>query len=681
MMERNSNLLKLQNDRFYGRRRNAWLDGFGQQEGEMLARLRHMILTTLSLVFAVLVTPAAAASPAGYTYYKIGNVSASTPGRTETALMLMGGGGWDHQAFRWFIAKAGGGHIVVLRASGGADAGEEIYAKIGGATSVQTLVFDDRKASSNPTVRGILARADGIFIAGGDQSNYVRFWKGTPVQQALNDHVARGRPIAGTSAGLAILGGAAYGAMDGGSIDSMTALSDPLGPAVTIVRDFLRVPFLTHAVTDTHFTARDRLGRLIAFVAQVHASGDPLSVGLGIDEASALCVDARGIGRLYSADKKGYAWLVEPRGQPKLTSGQPLNYRAVRVTGLGVDGQIDLKTMRITKPAFAGTVTVKTGRLYGVPTPPGASWSLAIHGGAGVIVRGNLTPAVESAYRKSLNDALLVGAAALKSGRSSLDAVEAVVRVLEDNPLFNAGKGAVFDARGINLLDAAIMDGATLKAGSVAGVTRTKNPVTLARKVMEQTRHVLLVGTGADEFARASGVEQVDPSYFRTEKRWQEYLSWRRNPQAALPPTYRYGTVGAVALDVRGHLAAATSTGGVTGKRWGRVGDSPIIGAGTYAADGVCAVSTTGTGEYFIRTSAARQVCDRISWNKQSVQSSADATIEDIESISGDGGLIAMDGHGDIAFAMNTEGMYRGSISSIAPARIQIYADEKRPSP
>jgi beta-aspartyl-peptidase (threonine type) len=258
-----------------------------------------------------------------------------------------------------------------------------------------------------------------------------------------------------------------------------------------------------------------------------------------------------------------------------------------------------------------------------------------------------------------------------------MDAVEATVRVLEDNPLFNSGRGAVFDAEGKNQLDAAIMDGATLRAGAVAGVSRTKNPITLARTVMEHSRHVLLTGPGADQFAREQGVEQVDPSYSRTEKRWNEYLEWKRtNTTAGIDQTHKFGTVGAVAMDMRGHIAAATSTGGLTGKRWGRIGDSPIIGAGTYAADGDCAVSATGTGEYFIRQSAARQICDRIAWKGESVKTAADATMESIGDLGGDGGLIAIDGKGEAAFAMNSEGMYRGLVTSTAPARTAIYADE-----
>jgi beta-aspartyl-peptidase (threonine type) len=313
------------------------------------------------------------------------------------------------------------------------------------------------------------------------------------------------------------------------------------------------------------------------------------------------------------------------------------------------------------------------------PPPAGKSWALAIHGGAGVIERGDLTPEKEVAYRAAMLTAMDAGSKVLRRGGSSLDAVEAVIRVLEDDPLFNAGRGAVFTADGHNELDASIMDGSTRKAGAVAGVTRTRNPISLARAVMEKSPHVMLAREGADQFSVEQGLPQVDPGYFRTEQRWQQLLDWRRDNAKLLDPTHSRGTVGAVAIDVNGHLAAGTSTGGMTGKRWGRIGDSPVIGAGTYAADGNCAVSATGSGEYFIRTSAARQLCDRIAWHGDSVQVAASATIADIGAIGGDGGVIAMDGKGNIAFAMNSSGMYRGWVASGAPPATAIYSNETGP--
>jgi beta-aspartyl-peptidase (threonine type) len=310
----------------------------------------------------------------------------------------------------------------------------------------------------------------------------------------------------------------------------------------------------------------------------------------------------------------------------------------------------------------------------------GKPWVLVIHGGAGVIDRGSLTVEKERAYRAAMLTAMDAGSTILRRGGSSLDAVEATIRVLEDDPLFNAGRGAVFTADGRNELDASIMDGVTRKAGAVAGVTRTRNPISLARAVMEKSRHVMLAREGADQFSVEQGLPQVDPSYFRTEQRWQQLLDWRRDNEKQLDPTHSRGTVGTVALDMNGHVAAGTSTGGMTGKRWGRVGDSPLIGAGTYAADGNCAVSATGSGEFFIRASAARQLCDRIAWRGDSVQKAANETIADIGGIGGDGGLIAIDGQGKIAFAMNSSGMYRGWATSTQPPGTAIYSDEKDPS-
>ena len=313
-------------------------------------------------------------------------------------------------------------------------------------------------------------------------------------------------------------------------------------------------------------------------------------------------------------------------------------------------------------------------------TKPTPTWALAIHGGAGVIQRGDLTPEKEAAYRAGLDAAMAAGQKVLAGGGSSLDAVEATIRVLEDNPLFNAGRGAVFTAEGRNELDASIMDGASRKAGAVAGVTRTRNPISLARAVMERSRHVMLAREGADQFSLEQGLPQAPPEYFRTEERWQQLLDWRRDHAAELDRTHSRGTVGAVALDVNGHLAAGTSTGGMTGKRWGRIGDSPVIGAGTYAVDGNCAVSATGSGEYFIRAGAARQLCDRIAWRGETVQSAASATIADIGTIGGDGGLIAIDGAGHVAFAMNTSGMYRGWVTSSVPAATANYSNEPGPA-
>lgn len=325
---------------------------------------------TAAIAATLIAAAGSAAPPAdpGYAYYSIGDVAAPTPDRTSAALLLVGGGEWDRDAFRWFAARAGHGHVVVLRASGAAEAGEELFRDIGGLASVQTLVFASRTAAHDPRVLDILSRADGIFIAGGDQANYVRFWKGTPVARLLDAHIRKGRPIGGTSAGLAILGGTAYGAMDGGSIDSGTALRDPAGPAVTLVTGFLDMPRLRHVVTDTHFAARDRLGRLIAFVAKARQA-DGRAVGLGVDEDSALCVEDTGLARLCSAGP-GHGWLVQADRSPRLQPGRPLDWRNVRITGIGPRSTLDLNDQRVSGAAFAGVARVENGRLLDAPAPP-----------------------------------------------------------------------------------------------------------------------------------------------------------------------------------------------------------------------------------------------------------------------------------------------------------------------
>lgn len=282
---------------------------------------------------------------------------------------------------------------------------------------------------------------------------------------------------------------------------------------------------------------------------------------------------------------------------------------------------------------------------------------LAIHGGAGTIARRELTPRREKQYRAALLAALRSGYAALDGGGSSLDAVVAAVVVLEDSPLFNAGRGAVFNAAGEHELDAAVMDGATRKAGAVAAVRRVKNPVLAARAVMERTPHVLLAGADADRFARAAGLTMVPPRYFSTRERTRALVRARRDGAAGAAD--RHGTVGAVALDRRGNLAAATSTGGYTNKMPGRVGDSPIIGAGTYADDR-CAVSGTGPGEYFMRAVLAHDVAARMRYRGESLAQAARRALARLARLGGDGGLIAVDRGGNVATPFVSEGMYRG---------------------
>lgn len=641
------------------------------------------LLTACLAVFLVVALPAHAKPKAwtsgpGYKTFVIGDEAAKTPGEVKGGLLLSGGGDWAYDAFRWFTNRAGNGHLVVLRASGTTESQEEFYNGVKGVTSVRTFLFTDRRAASDPKLLEAVKKADGIFLAGGDQSNYVRMWKDTPLNDAIDAHVEAGKPLGGTSAGLAVQGSWAYGAMDGGSVTSPEALNDPMGPAVTMVGDFLHFDLLTHIVTDSHFDERNRLGRLFAFVVKANSlRASPTAryarplVGLGIDEEAAMTIEADGTARVYS-NKDGKGWLVQGGDVMDLAPGKPLNMTGASVIGIGKGSTFNVRTLEVGNPAFIRTYDVKDGVIS-----QRMHWSLAIHGGAGVIERDKLPADKEIAYRAALTEALTAGQGVLSKGGTSLDAVEATIRVLEDNPLFNAGKGAVIAADGKAYLDAAIMDGGTMKAGAVAGTTRTKNPIGLARKVMEKTRHVFLSGEGADAFSVAQGLEQVDPSYFITPERQKAFEAWKAKNLSAIDQSHLYGTVGAVALDSDGHLAAATSTGGLTGKQWGRIGDSPVIGAGTYARDGDCAVSATGTGEYFIRDSAARQVCDRVRWNKESIEQAANNTIQSVGRLGGDGGLIAMDKDGKAVFAINDLGMYRGAVSSDAPQpRTGIFADE-----
>jgi len=324
-------------------------------------------------------------------------------------------------------------------------------------------------------------------------------------------------------------------------------------------------------------------------------------------------------------------------------------------------------------------------------------WAIVLHGGAGVIDRATMDPKIEAAYRASLTEAIHAGAKVLDGGGSSLDAVEAAVRILEDDPLFNAGRGADFSADGRNELDAAMMDGATLQAGAVADVTKTRHPISLARAVMEKSVHVLLSGEGADEFSVYAGLEQVNPSFFFTERRWQSLVEQLKEEGLPIPPrpagappapaepiaaiepaeAHKFGTVGAVAVDRRGNIAAGTSTGGTRGKRWGRVGDSPQIGAGTYASNQSCAVSATGTGEYFIRLTVARTICALVEYKEMKLQEAVDEVIQtELTGLHGDGGVIAITTDGQMAWSFNTSGMYRARLAEGGEVEVGIFRDE-----
>ena len=318
---------------------------------------------------------------AAWEHFSVGDVAAETPGKTSPGLLLMGGGREIDNAFKWFAARAGHGHIVILRASGDDALQKYIYRDVGGVASVQTLIFHARAPASNPRVLAIVKHADGIFIAGGDQANYVRFWKGTPLGALISAHVRAGKPLGGTSAGLAILGQWGYGAMDGGSITSPEALRDPAGSAVTLVDDFVSLALLRGVITDTHFAQRDRLGRLLAFVARVVKDDHTAAAtGLGVDQDSALLVDANGDARLLSWHADGHAWVVVPeklrelerRGgraaldaylKDRVTANKPLNLDGYVVTGVGTASRLHLPDCAVEDAAFVRHVDVVDGRL------------------------------------------------------------------------------------------------------------------------------------------------------------------------------------------------------------------------------------------------------------------------------------------------------------------------------
>ncbi len=347
--------------------------------------------------------------------------------------------------------------------------------------------------------------------------------------------------------------------------------------------------------------------------------------------------------------------------------------------------------------ARAQGLTAAADQISSNSQAPAGRWAIVMHGGAGVIERSTMTPEREAAYRAGMDRAIHAAAKVLEANGSAVDAVEAGLRVLEDDPLFNAGKGAVFAADGKNELDAAIMDGKTMQAGAVAGVMRTKNPISLAKAVMERSQFVLLSGSGADDFAASVGLQQVDPSYFFTEERWESLIRYLKEnglpiparpagappapekPIAQLegPDVHAWGTTGIVVRDRAGNIAAGTSTGGLTGKRFGRIGDSPLIGAGTYASNQSCGVSATGTGEYFIRLTVARTVCALVEYKGMRLQEAVNEVIDgQLSAMKGDGGAIAMTPDGQIAWAFNTPGMFRARLIEGGKVQIGIYRDE-----
>jgi beta-aspartyl-peptidase (threonine type) len=319
---------------------------------------------------ACALAPGAALAAPAYDYFLTGNPADAQPAHTTGGLLLAGGGTDNDDAFRWFVKCAGGGDIVILRASGKDGYNDYLFSKIGGVDSVETLLFHDRSASSDPRVLEIIAHADGIFLAGGDQSNYVKYWKGTPVAAALDAHVRAGKPLGGTSAGLAVLGEFAYSALEPRDLTSVIALNDPYDRQITLEKDFLHLALLRGVITDTHFMIRARLGRSLVFLARLVAEqkSAPRVLGLAVDEKAALCVEPDGSARLFTGAPEGRAWLLVPSAAPEvLAAGQPLTFRNIRVIALGPKSSFNLTTLAVTQPAAISTVSVVAGKLSQQP--------------------------------------------------------------------------------------------------------------------------------------------------------------------------------------------------------------------------------------------------------------------------------------------------------------------------
>lgn len=332
----------------------------------------------------------------------------------------------------------------------------------------------------------------------------------------------------------------------------------------------------------------------------------------------------------------------------------------------------------LTAAVFAGAASAHpAAKRGGAKAADEPKWTLVIHGGAGVLSRDTITPEKDAEIRAALTAALDAGSKILAGGGSALDAVAAAIIILENDPNFNAGRGAVFTWDETNEMDASIMDGRTLAAGSVAGINGTKNPILLARAVMEKSPHVMLTGKGANQFSVEQGLEQAPPEYFATEFRKEQLKQIKAGNISAFDSDRKFGTVGAAAVDAKGNVAAGTSTGGLTAKRWGRVGDSPIIGAGTYADNRACGISATGDGEYFIRLGVAHEICARMRLAGESAQAASDHVIKQLGLIGGEGGVILVTPHGDAAFSFNSEGMYRGVAKAGGAKIVAIYRDEK----
>lgn len=616
---------------------------------------------------------------------------------TRLGIALIGNGGNVQSAFQWMIDRSGGGNAVVITASGNGNYTKDLF-DMGGLQSVVTLNITSREEANDEQVARTIRNAELLFIAEGDQSRYMNYWKNTKSAAAINYVLNEKKvPVGGTSAGCAILGGICYSGEEGSAV-SDNALQNPFHPRITLYNnDLMRVPWLANVITDPPHATPDSQGRHIAFLARAVADWGMDARGIAPGERTAVCIDENGVARVYG-ENKAYFVIANSKpekpgkGGPLDWSEKPANY-VYEIQGTD-SGAGKFSVANFTRETARGGKwyrwNVTNGKMSRQPTTDvPVKYAMVIHGGAGTILRKNMTAEAEKQYVAALTQALEIGYKKIKEGKSSLDAVEAAIHVLEDNPLFNAGKGAVFTHEGRNELDASIMDGKTLMAGAVAGVTNIRNPISAARAVMEKSEHVMMAGSGAEKFAKEAGLTIVDPEYFYTKSRWeglQRAIKEEKEKSTLDHNSYvpkmgtvnkddKFGTVGAVALDQHGNLAAGTSTGGMTNKKFGRIGDSPIIGAGTYANNYTVAVSCTGWGEFYIRNVVAYDLSALMEYKGLPVSEAGRRVIEKVGAAGGDGGLIALDSYGNAAMPFNTEGMYRGTVTADGKITVEIYKD------
>ena len=544
-------------------------------------------------------------------------------GKRPGPLIIAGGGALPDRIFDRFVELAGDdeAHILIIpQASEKADAGSRGKAIFEERPhhSISILDLENRAAALKA-----INQATGIWISGGMQNRLMQHLREVDgIVEAIQKRHQAGIVIGGSSAGAAVMS------------DIMIAGHDlPLDRGLAL---------WPTAVVDQHFAARKRMQRSLDTISR-----HPEKIGVGIDENTAVLVQPNG--SIEVIGERGVT-VIDARQSSK--GDQPLTLENIRV-----------HRYRENSPAFRISPQLTSGDAE-------SPIAIVVHGGAGKVDRKWLTKEREQQHREALERAVAAGLAVLETGGSSLEAVEAAIVILEDSPLFNAGKGAVFTRAETNELDASIMDGSNLDAGAVGGVTKIKNPIRSARAVMEDTPHVMLAGDGADQFAEKNGLEMVERSYFHTERRLQDLRKKleqeKRNDRkgdrasAQAEGTGYLGTVGAVALDTNGNIAAGTSTGGLTGKQYGRIGDSPIIGAGTYAKNGVGGISCTGHGEFFIRHAVAHDIVARSDYKAISLNAAATEVVEGVlVEAGGSGGVIGVDAAGNVTMRMNTESMWR----------------------